>query len=54
MPFPFGKLTREPPVPSLEERVRELEKKLLWTRMELSEIKKVNASLRTQLRKFYR
>jgi predicted RNase H-like nuclease (RuvC/YqgF family) len=46
---------RQPPsLPSLEEQVRELTKKVKWLKWENEELQRKNRSLETQLRKFYR
>lgn len=54
VPFPCGKLRQEPSAPSLEEQIRELEKKLWWARNENDDLRKLNAILRAQIRKHYR
>lgn len=54
VPFPCGKLRQEPSAPSLEEQVRELEKKLFWLKDENAALRKLNSSLRTQISKHYR
>jgi hypothetical protein len=54
VPFPYGRMRQPPSLPSLEEQVRELTKKVKWLKWENEELQRKNRSLETQLRKFYR